>query len=304
MRAFFTITIAGALTASACGHGVPALVTTQDGALALLGQMPVGEFEVFGSDIETEDPGFGVNLVGTAPPVGTRIGIETVGGLLFWDGTDLVPTAATLTLEAPEFDSLGNANSTTIEEYAITEATPPLTGMHWSRYPGGSFWDAHGYYTLADSTAAGLYGVPLRLVDLAPGSTLGPSEPFTLPLLLGSLSTEQRQAGLEAFAALLTEQLVGDYDADGTVDANDYTRWRDDYGLSVATPRSGSDGNGDGFVDAADYTVWRDAASNPTTSALPEPTAIKVIATSLILGFLLRRNHSQSNRFQGNSEIS
>lgn len=293
MRGFLTIAIAAALATTACGHGVPALVTTHNGALALLGQAPVGEFEVFGSEIEAEDPGFGVNLAGTAPPVGTRIGIETVGGLLFWDGAGLVPTNATLTLEAPEFDSLGNANTTTVDEYAVAEATPPLTGMHWNRYPGGSFWDAHGYYTLADSTATGLYGVPMRLVDLAPGSTLGPSEPFTLPLLLGSLSAEQRQAGLDAFAALLSEPLAGDYDADGTVDADDYTRWSDDYGLAVTPPGSGADGNGDGLVDATDYTVWRDAASAVNAAAVPEPTAIASIATSLILGFLLQRNFFQ-----------
>jgi hypothetical protein len=51
--------------------------------------------------------------------------------------------------------------------------------------------------------------------------------------------------------------LVGDYNFDGTVDAADYTVWRDRLGSAV-TPFTSADGDGNGVVDAADYQVWKD----------------------------------------------
>ncbi|MGE3240864.1 MAG: dockerin type I domain-containing protein, partial [Pirellulales bacterium] len=48
-----------------------------------------------------------------------------------------------------------------------------------------------------------------------------------------------------------------DFNGDGTVDAADFTIWRDSIGQTV-TPGERGDANFDGQVDAADYTVWRD----------------------------------------------
>lgn len=47
----------------------------------------------------------------------------------------------------------------------------------------------------------------------------------------------------------------GDYNADGAVDAADYSLWRDAYGAAVA-PLTGADGTGDGLVDEADHAAW------------------------------------------------
>ncbi|MCA9241147.1 MAG: hypothetical protein KDA37_13145, partial [Planctomycetales bacterium] len=46
----------------------------------------------------------------------------------------------------------------------------------------------------------------------------------------------------------------GDYNGDASVDAADYTVWRD--ALGEANPAA--DGDGDGLVDQDDYGVWRD----------------------------------------------
>lgn len=51
--------------------------------------------------------------------------------------------------------------------------------------------------------------------------------------------------------------LPGDYNLDETVDAADYTLWRDTLGASV-TQFSGADGDGDGQIDQDDYQVWVD----------------------------------------------
>jgi hypothetical protein len=50
--------------------------------------------------------------------------------------------------------------------------------------------------------------------------------------------------------------LLGDYNHDGSVDAADYSVWRDTLHANVA-PYSGADSSGNGVVDQADYGVWR-----------------------------------------------
>lgn len=73
--------------------------------------------------------------------------------------------------------------------------------------------------------------------------------------------------------------VVGDYDGDGDVDADDYTTWRNAFGQGG--PSLPADGNGDGIVNAPDYTIWRDAfAQQPL--AVPEPIAavLALVATA------------------------
>ena len=48
--------------------------------------------------------------------------------------------------------------------------------------------------------------------------------------------------------------LAGDYNAEGVIDAADYTVWRD----AVRASGAGSaDGNGDLHVDQQDYVLWK-----------------------------------------------
>lgn len=71
--------------------------------------------------------------------------------------------------------------------------------------------------------------------------------------------------------------LAGDYNADGLVDAADYTLWRD------GDPSA--DANGDGQVNAADYTVWANnygASASATSNAVPEPTTLVLAVLGLL----------------------
>ena len=52
--------------------------------------------------------------------------------------------------------------------------------------------------------------------------------------------------------------VFGDYNEDGTVNAADYTVWRNASGQMGVTPYSGADGNGDGKIDRDDFLVWKD----------------------------------------------
>lgn len=65
----------------------------------------------------------------------------------------------------------------------------------------------------------------------------------------------------------------GDFNHDLSVDAADYSVWRDQLGQSVAVG-TGADGNFDGVVDQADYQLWREQFG---TVIAPTPVAIEAI---------------------------
>jgi hypothetical protein len=82
----------------------------------------------------------------------------------------------------------------------------------------------------------------------------------------------------------------GDYNGDGTVDAADYTVWRDTFGQTVTSPGSGADGDESGEIDAGDYLYWKDrfgqvvsGAGAASTAIVPEPATIALISGGLLL---------------------
>lgn len=79
----------------------------------------------------------------------------------------------------------------------------------------------------------------------------------------------------------------GDYNRDGTVDAADYTLWRDTLGSTSALA---ADGDGNGTVDAGDYLVWKSAYGNPATSAtaVPEPANFLLLVAGILASYLQR----------------
>jgi hypothetical protein len=89
-----------------------------------------------------------------------------------------------------------------------------------------------------------------------------------------------------------SSQVLGDYDGDGMVEANDYLMWRQEFGSS-GTGLS-ADGNGDGTVDAADYVIWRDnyttAATLQAPATVPEPSGLACSGLLLLLLAGRRRN--------------
>ncbi|MGL4513992.1 MAG: sugar-binding protein [Lacipirellulaceae bacterium] len=66
-------------------------------------------------------------------------------------------------------------------------------------------------------------------------------------------------SALNANATYRGPNPLGDYTADGFVNAADYTAWRDALGSSVSVPGNGADGSGNGVIDQADYTAWQSA---------------------------------------------
>ncbi|MEO0531698.1 MAG: DUF4465 domain-containing protein [Planctomycetota bacterium] len=87
---------------------------------------------------------------------------------------------------------------------------------------------------------------------------------------------------------LEVEALPGDYNADGVVNAADYTVWRDTLDNEVDRRGAGADGDLSGSIDEPDYLVWRDqygatSIAMSGVSVVPEPTTATVVV--LLLAF-------------------
>jgi hypothetical protein len=68
----------------------------------------------------------------------------------------------------------------------------------------------------------------------------------------------------------VANNLPGDYNFNGVVDAADYLVWRNAFG---ATFDFAADGNANGMIDQDDYQIWR---ANFGNSALPSATGSAV----------------------------
>lgn len=87
------------------------------------------------------------------------------------------------------------------------------------------------------------------------------------------------------------ERLLGDFNGDSTVDAADYTIWRDSsgsVGIGLAADTVGPEGRPDGVVDQLDLMSWRanfgftiSAPAPPATASVPEPTALAICIAAL-----------------------
>jgi beta-glucanase (GH16 family) len=81
----------------------------------------------------------------------------------------------------------------------------------------------------------------------------------------------------------------GDYNGDGTVDAGDYTVWRDSNGQNgIGLP---ADGSGNGTVGTEDYEIWKANFSGEppgegaSSQSVPEPGAALPISLGLMLAY-------------------
>ena len=92
------------------------------------------------------------------------------------------------------------------------------------------------------------------------------------------------------WAMSLTGEIpLGDGNADGIANQDDYDLWVSQFGqsctYSVTTPCA--DFNRDGFVDAADYNVWRDNAD--LSQAVPEPNMTGLLLAMFTAATVFRR---------------
>ncbi|MEN1679585.1 MAG: sulfatase-like hydrolase/transferase [Planctomycetota bacterium] len=123
------------------------------------------------------------------------------------------------------------------------------------------------------------------------GERTGEFTTLALPTLAPALAWEVVYDG-GAVSLLVIPEVTGDFNADGRVDAADFTVWRDQLG---STGRNlAADADGDSVVDADDYQLWRanfgaNAAAQPAAQA-PEPQSMLLLA-SLALAPATRQRH-------------
>ena len=96
--------------------------------------------------------------------------------------------------------------------------------------------------------------------------------------------------GSNKVEAVVTNLLEGDFNADGNVNAADYTMWRDTNGQRV-DPYTGADADGNGLIDLNDYQIWvanygADLSTIAVSLSIPEPTSASMflgVTTQLVV---------------------
>ena len=134
--------------------------------------------------------------------------------------------------------------------------------------PGKTFADYDALIGMADSLEA-YYGANIGGIDFHP---------------------------LTTFSDLAPARPPGDYNGDGTVNAADYTVWRDNLG---STTKLAADGDFNGVVNTLDYELWRtnygttgSGSSWPTAATIPEPASLMLFWAGLATMFLRQRTRS------------
>jgi len=95
----------------------------------------------------------------------------------------------------------------------------------------------------------------------------------------------------------LVPTVAGDYNVDGTVDAADYTVWKDNLNLTAAALQG--NGSGAATVVQADYQLWKthfdeSIASGSGVASVPEPATL-LMALLVTASLPLRMRHRLSS---------
>jgi autotransporter-associated beta strand protein len=115
------------------------------------------------------------------------------------------------------------------------------------------------------------------------GTLGGQFNTLSLPTNGGTLAWDTSQLYTTGVLSVSSVTDPGDYNADGVVDAADYTVWRDHLGQSFALPNRSTANTGP--ISAADYDVWKTNFGQIAGSGLSSAVNVAVSepATSLLL---------------------
>jgi hypothetical protein len=155
-----------------------------------------------------------------------------------------------------------SAGRLTFEADGGSVATPGT--IYWSLSWGGASYmgsntgdltnDADGNFGPAFGSTVPtsiLQGLIFTGTSTAPSTTNLANYAFT-----SSPATVTKNSGA-SFTVVAPPFLVGDYNRNGLVDANDYAAWRQTFGSIVSGAFSNADGSGNGTIDAPDFVIWR-----------------------------------------------
>jgi autotransporter-associated beta strand protein len=123
------------------------------------------------------------------------------------------------------------------------------------------------------------------------GALTGVFDSVVLPALGAGLVWDNSRLLTEGVLAVAVG-VPGDFNGDGSVDAADYTVWRDSNGEVGAG--LAADGNRDLHVDDSDYALWKASygaslnGGGAEAAAVPEPASLTLLAVLLVSASTLR----------------
>ncbi len=119
------------------------------------------------------------------------------------------------------------------------------------------------------------------------GTLSGAFDLITLPTLGSGMTWNTSSLYASGVLIVTSAGIPGDYNNNGTVDAADYTRYRDALGTNTVLPNDTTSGS----VSTADYAVWQtnfgQGASSAASTAVPEPSALFVLLITLLFSICL-----------------
>jgi len=145
---------------------------------------------------------------------------------------------------------------------------------------------------------ASLIGQSIKLIS-ADGGIFGAFDSIELPTLPDELEVgvvyNPNSVVMEIGFASISAPIPGDYNEDGTVNAADYSVWRNSLGQSGSG--LAADGNGDSHVDDADYDLWKlhfgetsgSGSGAAAKIATPEPMSCVLVMAALLAFTRVRR---------------
>lgn len=239
----------------------------------------------YGDALDKSHNGLGNDTLASATPLGMLTAGESISV-----GTDAAPDFIVLSSDS-DFVSIANLSDRDYFQFTIAQPAnvnmvlTPLGGVFHQGAPGEtqSLFDANARNNL---TLALYRESEAELLATANSQPAGAVESLTNVALTTPGNYYVRIAGsnqnvqlyqLDISLIATISVLPGDFNSDGTVDAADFTVWRDE--LGGTGPDLHADGNGDLVVDHLDYSLWKSqfgtTASPATASAstiVPEPS--------------------------------
>jgi T5SS/PEP-CTERM-associated repeat protein len=204
---------------------------------------------------------------------------------------DVLQTGGTLAVQGGQSTITGDLIQSGDSTLKVGYSGPPPAG--WLKVEGLALISGTLEFEFVGGGDEG--DIPLQLGDkrsliYAARGLIGEFDEIVLPELPAGIvwSVERTLQDLSV------ELVAGDYNADGVVDAADYTTWRDTFGTQV-THGSGADGNRDGWVNEYDLYLWQEffgrkvfspsaniAGHAANSLAVPEPESVFVLLSGLL----------------------
>jgi beta-glucanase (GH16 family) len=153
--------------------------------------------------------------------------------------------------------------------------------VEWEAKQLRFFVDGTLHYTLNESASVPIFESPMNIIlNLAVGGDFD-GDPDTSTLFPQNMDVD--------YVRVWTPQtgVVGDYNGDSTIDAADYSVWRNSLGQEGIG--LSADGSGNGSIGPEDYELWKasfgtaDSSGTASAPSVPEPSAIVPMSVGLLL---------------------